>query len=206
MKNQAESDVDKAELAYRFAGEDRQKYIDGDFPLDSKDAEATVTLSQAELKRAQDKLDGSKRLSERKFITSMELEADQQAAVKAEPAAADQLPVTEPGSASNEPVAPDGIAQAATETVATAEMPMEAESAAPAAEPVAAPAPLPAAAPRKPVVAVRGDDRPGMRKEEPAAPGRGKFGDRKDAGRPPRGPAGAGTEVVLRHQPQFRHR
>ena len=46
-----------------------------------------------------------------------------QAAVKAEPAAADQLPVTEPGSASNEPLALDGIAQAATETVATAETP-----------------------------------------------------------------------------------
>jgi hypothetical protein len=34
---------------------------------------------------------------------------------------------------------------------------------------------------------MRGDDRPGMKKETPAAPGRGKFGDRKDAGRPPRG-------------------
>ena len=44
-------------------------------------------------------------------------------------------------------------------------------------------APKPAA---KPVVAVRGDDRPGMRKEAPAAPaGRGgKFGDRKDGARP----------------------
>jgi hypothetical protein len=31
---------------------------------------------------------------------------------------------------------------------------------------------------------MRGDDRPGMKKEEPAAMGRGKFGDRKDAGRP----------------------
>ena len=39
-------------------------------------------------------------------------------------------------------------------------------------------------APRKPVVAVRGDDRPGMRKSEPAAPARGgKFGDRKDGPR-----------------------
>jgi hypothetical protein len=49
-----------------------------------------------------------------------------------------------------------------------------------------APAPKPApAAPVKRVVAVRGDDRPGMRKEAPVAPGRpGKFGDRKDAGRP----------------------
>ncbi|MCB8745444.1 DUF349 domain-containing protein [Rhodoferax sp. U2-2l] len=38
---------------------------------------------------------------------------------------------------------------------------------------------------RKPVVAMRGDDRPGMKKDAPAMPARGgKFGDRKDAGRP----------------------
>ncbi|CAN5476525.1 hypothetical protein BH11PSE7_BH11PSE7_00280 [soil metagenome] len=53
----------------------------------------------------------------------------------------------------------------------------------------AAPTPAPVAAPVPPkrVVAVRGDDRPGMRKSAPAAPaGRGgKFGDRK-------GPPGAG--------------
>jgi ATP-dependent RNA helicase SUPV3L1/SUV3 len=47
-------------------------------------------------------------------------------------------------------------------------------SAKPAAPPV----------PRKPVIAVRGDDRPGMRKAEPAPAGRGgKFGDRKDGPR-----------------------
>ena len=47
------------------------------------------------------------------------------------------------------------------------------------AEPTAAPV-LVKAAP-KPVVAMRGDDRPGMRKAEPAPAGRGgKFGDRKD--------------------------
>jgi hypothetical protein len=50
----------------------------------------------------------------------------------------------------------------------------------------------PAAAPRKPVVAVRGDDRPGARRAEPApSPGRGRPGDRpgKPGGfdrRPPR--------------------
>jgi ATP-dependent RNA helicase SUPV3L1/SUV3 len=50
------------------------------------------------------------------------------------------------------------------------------------AEPAAPAAPAPA--PRKPVVAVRGDDRPGMRKAEPAPMGRGgKFGDRKDGPR-----------------------
>lgn len=48
----------------------------------------------------------------------------------------------------------------------------------PDAEPVAlAPVPKPV---RKPVVAMRGDDRPGMKKETPAVAG--KWGDRKDAG------------------------
>lgn len=49
---------------------------------------------------------------------------------------------------------------------------------------VAAPEPVKPVAPPKRVVAMRGDDRPGMKKEEPAAMGRGgKFGERKDAGR-----------------------
>ena len=59
-----------------------------------------------------------------------------------------------------------------------------------APEPATAPDPAPVVAPavpRKPVVAVRGDDRPGMRKSEPVPAGRGgKFGDRKDGPRPDR--------------------
>ncbi len=53
---------------------------------------------------------------------------------------------------------------------------------APADEPAAAPvAPKP---PARPVVAVRGDDRPGMKKDAPAAPGRGgRPGERRDGGR-----------------------
>jgi hypothetical protein len=51
-----------------------------------------------------------------------------------------------------------------------------------------APAPAPIATPRKPVVAVRGDDRPGQKKTESAAPARsGKFAERKDSARAPRG-------------------
>ncbi len=47
------------------------------------------------------------------------------------------------------------------------------------ADDVAAPAP---AKPARPVVAVRGDDRPGMKKDAPAAPGRsGRPGERRDA-------------------------
>ncbi len=53
---------------------------------------------------------------------------------------------------------------------------------------VASPAPVtPPPAPRKPVIAMRGDDRPGMKKTEPAPAGRGgKFGDRKEGPRPDR--------------------
>jgi hypothetical protein len=68
-------------------------------------------------------------------------------------------------------------------------------------EAVAGEAPSEGAAPeavkpvaRKPVVAMRGDDRPGMKKEAPSLPGRGgKFGDRKDGGRP--GGPGAGRDA-----------
>jgi len=64
------------------------------------------------------------------------------------------------------------------------EAPADADAAAPEAAPAPAAAPKPAP---KPVVAVRGDDRPGMRKAEPAAPGRGgKFGDRRDGRSGPR--------------------
>ncbi|MHB1201394.1 MAG: DUF349 domain-containing protein, partial [Polaromonas sp.] len=106
-------------------------------------------------------------------------------------------------SESNKPKAHEPRAQAATETIAdqapvVAEpadlaAPVEAaatpepveptepaEAAQAPVEPEPALAPKPAAA--RPVVARRGDDRPGMRKAEPAAAGRGgKFGERKDS-------------------------
>lgn len=54
----------------------------------------------------------------------------------------------------------------------------------------AAPAPVAPPKPARPVVAVRGDDRPGMKKDAPAAPGRGaRPGERRDGGR---GDAGRG--------------
>jgi ATP-dependent RNA helicase SUPV3L1/SUV3 len=53
----------------------------------------------------------------------------------------------------------------------------DAQAEAPAAEPAPPPKPSP-----KPVIAMRGDDRPGMKKTEPVPAGRGgKFGDRKGA-------------------------
>jgi ATP-dependent RNA helicase SUPV3L1/SUV3 len=92
---------------------------------------------------------------------------------------------------------PEASAESSTEATSetSADAPPEADAAAPA--PVV-PAPPPPA-PRKPVVAVRGDDRPGMRKTEPAAPSRGgKFGDRKDGPRPDRGAERGGDRGGMR--------
>ena len=76
--------------------------------------------------------------------------------------------------AQNQLEAPALSAQEATENVASDAAGEGAEEA-PAAAPVA---PKP---PARPVVAVRGDDRPGMKKDAPAAPGRGgRPGDRRD--------------------------
>jgi ATP-dependent RNA helicase SUPV3L1/SUV3 len=86
--------------------------------------------------------------------------------------------------ASNVAEAPIEPGQEATETVAVTDQAeaIEAIDQAQAVEP-AAPVVPPKAAP-KPVVAVRGDDRPGMKKTEPVPIGRGgNFGDRKDGGR-----------------------
>jgi ATP-dependent RNA helicase SUPV3L1/SUV3 len=83
-----------------------------------------------------------------------------------------------------------------TEVVADTAAPEGVDAAAPADAPVVAVA-APKAIPR-PVVAMRGDDRPGMKKTEPAPMGRGgKFGDRKEGGRDgardsARGPRDAG--------------
>jgi ATP-dependent RNA helicase SUPV3L1/SUV3 len=98
-------------------------------------------------------------------------QAQAQAAVQvagsdANPLAATEQAPTAPETAAT-PVASEAVEEGAT-----------AEVTAPV-EPVAAPKPA-----AKPVIAVRGDDRPGMKKTEPVVMGRGgKFGDRKDGGR-----------------------
>jgi ATP-dependent RNA helicase SUPV3L1/SUV3 len=127
-----------------------------------------------------------------------------------EAVAAAETPVSD----ANQAEAQEQPAQAATETIAeapatdaveasepvAAEAPEASEAAEPAESAEAAPAPAPKPA-AKPVVAMRGDDRPGMRKAEPAAAGRGgKFGDRKDS-RPGSKPGGPRTSTDNKFEP-----
>ena len=103
--------------------------------------------------------------------------------------------VAQPANPAAAQAAPSVATEAADAPVVAAEEPAAdaAATTAAAAEPTAAApaAPVEPAKPApKPVVAMRGDDRPGMKKSEPAQAGRGgKFGDRRDA---PRGAARPG--------------
>ena len=127
----------------------------------------------------------------RQAMSALEAALRGQAQAKAEVAAAvqaadqaqhvAQAQVTDAPLASETEPTPDDAASvdvpaASTETAEAQETQEAVAPAAPVAPPKAAP---------RPVVAVRGDDRPGMKKTEPAAPmGRGgKFGERKEGGR-----------------------
>jgi len=75
-KNQAESNISKAELDYQFAQEDVKQYVEGVHPQEVKEAESNIKLAQEELERAYEKLKWSERLYEEKYISQTELEAD----------------------------------------------------------------------------------------------------------------------------------
>ena len=113
-------------------------------------------------------------------VNADKADAEAQATAQAEAKAA--APAVDAADASN--------ASEASEENAAAAPTESAEGATESAAEEAAPAEAPKTVARKPVVAMRGDDRPGMKKAEPAPAGRGgKFGDRKDG---PRGAARPG--------------
>ncbi len=82
-KSEAESNISKDTLALQFAGDDLRKYVEGDYPNQVKEAEAKITLAEAELKRATEKLDWSRVLSKEKYVSATELEGDELAERKA---------------------------------------------------------------------------------------------------------------------------
>ena len=83
VKNQAQSDIDKAELALRFAKEDLQQYREGLFPNELKEHEARIVLAKEELQRTRERLKWSKVLFDEKYLAESELQADELACKKA---------------------------------------------------------------------------------------------------------------------------
>ncbi len=84
VKNQAESDISAAKLAAQFAQEDLKKYVEGDYPMLIKEAEAKIALSLSEESRTKEQLQGSKRLLDEGFLTSIEYDEDKALAQRAQ--------------------------------------------------------------------------------------------------------------------------
>jgi len=82
VENQAQSDLDLAELKLKFAELDLKKYEEGEYPNQLRKAEADITLAKEELTRAQETLKWSNTLFEEKYISQTELQADELSAKK----------------------------------------------------------------------------------------------------------------------------
>jgi HlyD family secretion protein len=82
VENQAESDIDKAKLALKFAKQDLRQYLEGEYPNQLKEAENKIKLAKEELMRAKEKLKWSNRLHEEKYISQTEKQADELAVTR----------------------------------------------------------------------------------------------------------------------------
>jgi HlyD family secretion protein len=76
QESQNRSDIDKADRAIAFAEQDLQMFIEGERQLELEKAQQVIDLANEEAQRAQSRLTWSKELSEKGFLTSLELEAD----------------------------------------------------------------------------------------------------------------------------------
>jgi len=77
VSSQADSDVNKADLALEFARHDLRKYEQGQYPKDVNEVNKRITLAREELGRAQQTLAWSVRLFNEKYLSETEKAADE---------------------------------------------------------------------------------------------------------------------------------
>jgi len=82
--SQNQSDIAQAELDLEFANVDQRKYLEGEYPQEIQAAEAEITIAREKVQRAKEKLTWSKRLHEQRYLSLMELQADELALKTAE--------------------------------------------------------------------------------------------------------------------------
>ncbi len=83
-ENQAKSDQEKADLAFEFAEEDLKKYEEGDYLNAVTDANAQIAVKVEAKQQAEQKLKGSRRLFDNKYISETERKADELALSRAD--------------------------------------------------------------------------------------------------------------------------
>lgn len=84
VQNQAQSDVELAELTLEFAKQDLNKYKEGEYPNALAKALAEIQLAEEDKTRALEKVEWSRKLYEEKYLSKTELQADELAFSRAE--------------------------------------------------------------------------------------------------------------------------
>lgn len=82
QKSKNYSDIIIAQNKYDMAVLDLDKYIKGDYLQKLRESESAIKLAEAELKRARERLDGTKKLLAKGYVNGGELEADSLAETK----------------------------------------------------------------------------------------------------------------------------
>ena len=80
VTNQRKSDLAVAELNYTFAKQDLEKYMEGEYPNQLKEAESSIALAREELLRSEEKMEWSRRLYSENYLSQTELQQDELAA------------------------------------------------------------------------------------------------------------------------------
>jgi len=84
VKSQGESNIAQSELDLRFAKLDLEKYEEGEYPQQLQQADGDITLATEAVQRATEKLEWSRRLHAKRYLSRVELQADEAAMKKAE--------------------------------------------------------------------------------------------------------------------------
>jgi HlyD family secretion protein len=82
--SESQSKVAEAQLKQTFAQLDLDKYLKGEYPQQLDEANTAITLATEDVNRAKEKLDWSTRLAAEKYITQLELKADELAYMRAQ--------------------------------------------------------------------------------------------------------------------------
>ena len=79
VKQEAEVDIDAAKVAHELALLELEKYIDpkGEYTQELLKAETKITIAEAKLQQATDKLDWSRKLKAEGFVTNSQFKADE---------------------------------------------------------------------------------------------------------------------------------
>ncbi len=71
------SDIARAEQKLEFSKTDLEKYVEGDWPQQLQKSDESIELAKEELAQAKDRLEWSRKLYEKGFLTRTELETDE---------------------------------------------------------------------------------------------------------------------------------